>query len=86
MIFLWDPCYCLEIYVPTYVPIFLLVSMTLSWDLLALRHVLRKKENIKEEERQSMKSEEGTQTEEGLKWLKKQKKRSEVKEKRVVKG
>jgi hypothetical protein len=49
--------------------------------MLALGHVLRKKAKIKEEERQSMKSAEGTQTEEGSKWLKKQKRRSEVKEK-----
>jgi hypothetical protein len=33
-----------------------------------------------------MKSMEGTQTEEGEKWLKKQKRRSEVKEKQAVKG
>jgi hypothetical protein len=52
--------------------------------MLTLGHVLRKKENTKEEERQSMKSAEGTQSEEGSKWLKKQKTRSEVKEKRVV--
>jgi hypothetical protein len=52
--------------------------------LLALGYVLRKKEKIKEEERQSMKCAEGTQTEEGSKWLKKQKRRNEVKEKQVV--
>jgi hypothetical protein len=52
---------------------------------LALGHVLRNKANIKEKERQSMKCAEGTQTEEGTKWLKKQKRRIEVKEKKVVK-
>jgi hypothetical protein len=48
--------------------------------LLALGHVLRKKEKIKEEERQSTKCVEGTQTEEGSKWLKKHKRRSKVRE------
>jgi flagellar biosynthesis/type III secretory pathway M-ring protein FliF/YscJ len=52
---------------------------------LALGHVLRKKEKIKEEERQSMKCAEGTQTEEGSKWLKKHKRRSEVKESKSLK-
>jgi hypothetical protein len=33
-----------------------------------------------------MKSIEGTQTEEGLKWLKKQKRMSKVREKQVIKG
>jgi hypothetical protein len=44
---------------------------------------LCKKEKIKEE-RKSMKCVEGTQTKEGSKWLKKQKRRNEVKEKQVV--
>jgi hypothetical protein len=52
---------------------------------LALGHVLRKKENIKEEERQSMKCTEGTQTEEGSKWLKKHKRRNKVKESKSLK-
>jgi hypothetical protein len=39
--------------------------------MLALGHVLRKKAKIKEKERQSMKCVEGTQTEEGSKWLNK---------------
>jgi hypothetical protein len=46
---------------------------------LALGYVLRKKAKIKEEERQSIKCVKGTQTEEGSKWLKKKKRRSEVK-------
>jgi hypothetical protein len=52
--------------------------------VLALGYVLRKKEKTKEEERQSTNCSEGTLTEEGSKWLKKQKRRSEVKEKLVV--
>jgi hypothetical protein len=58
----------------------------INWkgELLALGYVLRKKVKIKEEERQSMKCAEGTQTEEGSKWLKKKKRRNEVKEKQVV--
>jgi activator of 2-hydroxyglutaryl-CoA dehydratase len=52
---------------------------------LALGHVLRKKAKIKEEERQSMKCTEGTQTEEGSKWLKKKKRRNEVKESKLLK-
>jgi hypothetical protein len=48
--------------------------------VLALGHVIRKKEKIKEEERQSLKCTEGTQTEEGSKWLKKHKRRNKVKE------
>jgi hypothetical protein len=52
---------------------------------LALGHVLRKKVKIKEEERQSMKCAEGTQTEEGSKWLKKHKRRNEVKESKSLK-
>jgi hypothetical protein len=53
--------------------------------VLALGHVLRKKEKIKEEERQSMKCAEGTQTKEGSKWLKKHKRRNEVKESKPFK-
>jgi len=53
--------------------------------MLALGHVLRKKAKIKEEERQSMKCEEGTQTKEGSKWLKKHKRSNEVKESRSLK-
>ena len=45
---------------------------------------LWKKVNIKEEERHSTKCAEGTQTEEGSKWLKKHKRRNEVNEKKVV--
>jgi hypothetical protein len=52
--------------------------------LLALGYVLRKKMKIKEEERQITKCTKGTQTEEGSKWLKKKKRRKEVKEKKVV--
>jgi hypothetical protein len=52
--------------------------------LLALGNVLRKKENIKEEERQGMKSVKGTQTEEGAKWSKKKKRRREVKERKLL--
>jgi hypothetical protein len=48
--------------------------------LLALGQILKNESKIKEEERQSMKCAEGTQTKEGSKWLKKQKRRSEVKE------
>jgi hypothetical protein len=47
---------------------------------LALGQVLWNKLKIKEEERQSNKCAEGTQTEEGSKWLKKLKRRNEVKE------
>jgi hypothetical protein len=54
-------------------------------EMLALGQVLRKKVNIKEEERQSMKCAEGTQTKEGLKWLKKNKRRNEVKESESLK-
>jgi hypothetical protein len=39
--------------------------------MLALGYVLRKKVKIKEKEIQSTKCAEGTQTEEGSKWLKK---------------
>jgi hypothetical protein len=53
--------------------------------MLTLGHVLRKKAKIKEEERQSMKCAEGTQTEEGSKWLKKHKRRSEVRESNSLK-
>jgi hypothetical protein len=53
--------------------------------LLALGYVLRKKAKIKEEERQSMKCVEDTQTEEGSKWLKKQKRRNEVKKNKPLK-
>jgi hypothetical protein len=53
--------------------------------MLSLGHVLRKKEKIKEEERQSMKCTEGTQTEEGSKWLKKHKRRNKVKERKSLK-
>jgi hypothetical protein len=52
---------------------------------LSLGHVLRKKENIKEEERKSMKCAKDTQTEEGSKWLKKHKRRNEVKESKSLK-
>jgi hypothetical protein len=41
--------------------------------MFPLGHVSRKKTKIKEEEIQSMKCTEGTQTEEGSKWLKKEK-------------
>jgi hypothetical protein len=50
------------------------------WSLLDLGHVSRKKEKIKEEEIQIRKCMEGTQTEEGSKWLKNHKRRSEVRE------
>jgi hypothetical protein len=53
--------------------------------MLALGHVLRKKEKIKEEERKSMKSTKGTQIEEGSKWLKKHKIRNKVKERKSLK-
>jgi hypothetical protein len=53
--------------------------------MLALGHVSRKKEKIKEEEIQSMKCTEGTQTEEGSKWLKKHKRRSKVRESKSLK-
>jgi hypothetical protein len=53
--------------------------------MLALGHVLRKKENIKEEERQSMKCMKGTQTEEGSKWLKKHKRRNKVRKSKSLK-
>jgi hypothetical protein len=45
---------------------------------------LWKKEKIKEEERQSTNCGGSTQTEEGSKWLKKHKRRNEVKENQVV--
>jgi hypothetical protein len=54
-------------------------------DLLDLGHVSRKKENIKEEEIQIRKCMEGTQTEEGSKWLKNHKRRSEVRENKSLK-
>jgi hypothetical protein len=53
--------------------------------LLALCHVLRKKVKIKEEEIQSMKCAEGTQTKEGSKRLKKHKRKNEVKEDKLLK-
>jgi hypothetical protein len=53
--------------------------------MLALGQVLRKKSKIKEEERQSMKCVEGTQTKEGSKWLKKHKRRNEVRERNSLK-
>jgi hypothetical protein len=48
-------------------------SLFHTWNpsMLALGNVLRKKEKIKEKEIKSMKCVEGTQTEEGSKWLKK---------------
>jgi hypothetical protein len=52
--------------------------------LLALGYVLRKKENIKEEERWNTNYTRITQTEEGSKWLNKQKRRSKVKEKLAI--
>jgi hypothetical protein len=52
--------------------------------LLALGQVLRKKVNIKEEEMKSMKCAEGTQIEEGSKWLEKHKRRSEVNERKLL--
>jgi hypothetical protein len=52
---------------------------------LSLGYVLRKKAKIKEEERQRMKCTEGTQIEEGSKWLKKHKGRNEVKERKSLK-
>jgi hypothetical protein len=61
-----------------------LFDQIVTW-LLALGHVLRNKVKIKEEERQSMKCMEGTQIEEGSKWLKKHKKRNEVKESNPLK-
>jgi hypothetical protein len=60
------------------------IQLDVKKNFLALGYVLRKKVKIKEEERQSMKCAEGTQTEEGSKWLKKQKRRNEVKEKQVI--
>jgi hypothetical protein len=53
--------------------------------MLSLGNVLRKKANIKEEERQIMKCTEGTQTEEGSKWLNKHKIRNKVKESKSLK-
>jgi hypothetical protein len=53
--------------------------------LLVLGHVLRRKGNIKEEERQSMKCAKGTQAKEGSKWLKKHERRNEVKERKSLK-
>jgi hypothetical protein len=53
--------------------------------VLALGKVLWKKENIKEEERQSTKCTEGTQTKEGSKWLTKHKIRNEVKKRNPFK-
>jgi hypothetical protein len=52
--------------------------------LLVFGHVLRKKENTKEEERQSMKCMEGTQTEDGSKCLKKHKRRRKERESNLL--
>jgi hypothetical protein len=53
--------------------------------LFSLGRVLQKKVKIKEEERQSMKCVEGTQTKEGSKWLNNHKRRNEVKERKSLK-
>ena len=64
----------------------------MTWDeshvsvggLLALGLVLRKKSKIKEEERRRMNYAGRTQIEEGSKWLKKKKRKKEVRENLVV--